>query len=145
MVHTTHPEAIERHRSYITIARIELRREARDKLHRMLIEASDRGNGASKRCSEEAHTEQNQLSKRARVSESRHDTLSSNVESLDPSALLLPRDPYAAPMFHSGDLPSGDWAIDPYAARLYQYQEGYQAQAQVAGVDNFLLFHPESG
>lgn len=73
MVHTTHPEAIARHRFYIQITRIELRKEARDKLHRMLIEASHREHEL-----ETASWGQDQASKEARVSSTSSDMQTSN-------------------------------------------------------------------
>jgi hypothetical protein len=80
MIHTTHPEAIARHRSYIQIARIELRREARDKLHRMLIEASNRENGVTKRGLEEANLDQDQSFKRVRVLDTDNGTQASKSD-----------------------------------------------------------------
>lgn len=64
-----HPEAIARHRSYKATALAELTREARDKLHRMLIDASKHEDTATKRGLEEADLDQDQISKRARMLE----------------------------------------------------------------------------
>jgi len=41
-------------------------------------------------------------------------------------------------MFPSGDLSVDDFIADPYAARLYRYQDGYQMQ--VGGDNGFLPF-----
>jgi hypothetical protein len=41
-------------------------------------------------------------------------------------------------MFPSGDASLDDLIVDPYSARLYQYQNGYQAQ--VGGDNGFLPF-----
>lgn len=49
MAHTLHPEAIDRHRTYIATARRELRKESRNKLHKLLEGFTHADTGAKRR------------------------------------------------------------------------------------------------
>jgi hypothetical protein len=74
--HTLHPEAIPRHRSYIRTCREEERKRARDKLHSMLIEASNSQSALAKRGRTEAgHDDDDQSFKRFKPSEENGDDL----------------------------------------------------------------------
>jgi len=142
MVHTTHPEAAARQRSYIRTARNELREEARRKLHRKLIEAYGRPGGGTKRTLEESGPGQEQPCKKVRVSEAYSDiqALSSDRELRDafPLGQSVPRDPFAAPMFPSGNVSVDDGFPDPFAPRLYRFENDYLEP--VAGGNGFMPF-----